>query len=101
MVTIDCWETANHMYECRFDSDQMTIMLDPINLVVYGEDEDETEEIPGMPKPILPIERVLGQMDNKECSRIQLLPPTRISTRSLSKPAWDNNQCFVKLVFLN
>ena len=53
------------MYECRFDSGQMTIMLDPINLVVYGEDEDETEETSGMPKPILPTEadgmtRVIG-----------------------------------------
>ena len=53
------------MYECRFDSDQTTIKLDPINLLVYGEDDDETDETPGMTKPLLPTEadgmtRVIG-----------------------------------------
>lgn len=44
------------MYECRFDSDQTAINLDPIDPDVFGEDEDETEDANGITEPLMPTE---------------------------------------------
>ena len=47
MVTMDCWEAATQMYECRFDSDISNIKMDHINPVVFGETKMKPKKQPG------------------------------------------------------